>query len=64
MVVWARYLVYALLVASGGLAVLRSRRSGLPLARALSLLGTSLFFTTGRHYRVGTSATATCRLYR
>jgi len=63
MVVWARYLVHTLLMAGiflprSGLAVLRSRRPGLQLLRALSLLGTSLFFTTGLYYIPLAEATA------
>src|SRR5471030_3435252 len=55
MVVWARYLVHTLLMAGiflpqSGLRVLRTKRPLLQLARALCLLGTSLFFTTGLLY--------------
>ena len=49
MVVWARYMVHTLLMASyflpqSGLRVLRSKRPLLQVARALCLLGTSLFW--------------------
>lgn len=52
MVVWARYVVHTLLMAGiflpqSGLRVLRTRKPLWQLARALCLLGTSLFFTTG-----------------
>src|SRR5579872_3705289 len=53
MVVWARYVVHTLLMLvifvprSGFSAVVRTRRPGLQLLRALCLIGTSLFFTTG-----------------
>src|SRR5471032_686791 len=52
MVVWERYMVHTLLMAGiflpqSGLRVLRTKRPLLQLARALCLLGTSLFFTTG-----------------
>ncbi|WP_296219080.1 DMT family transporter [Pseudomonas sp. UBA2684] len=52
MVVWARYLVHTVLMAGiflpqSGLRVLRSKRPGLQVLRALCLLGTSLLFTTG-----------------
>ncbi len=55
MVVWARYVVHTLLMAGiflpqSGLRVLRTKRPLLQLARALCLLGTSLFFTTGLMY--------------
>lgn len=55
MVVWARYVVHTLLMAGiflprAGLAVLRTRRPGLQVLRALCLLGTSFFFTTGLQY--------------
>ena len=55
MVVWARYVVHTLLMAGiflpkAGLAVLRTRRPLLQTLRALSLLSTSLLFTTGLHY--------------
>ncbi|OEC34722.1 Threonine/homoserine efflux transporter RhtA [Pseudomonas cuatrocienegasensis] len=63
MVVWARYLVHTLLMAGiflprSGLSVLRSRRPGLQTLRALSLLGTSLFFTTALYYIPLAEATA------
>ncbi|WP_040064919.1 DMT family transporter [Pseudomonas batumici] len=56
MVVWARYMVHTLLMLvifvprSGFSAVVRTRRPGLQLLRALCLIGTSLFFTTGLRY--------------
>ncbi|CAI8932856.1 S-adenosylmethionine uptake transporter [Pseudomonas sp. IT-196MI5] len=55
MVVWARYVVHTLLMAGiflpqSGLRVLRTKRPWLQLIRALCLLGTSLFFTTGLMY--------------
>ncbi|QXI29834.1 DMT family transporter [Pseudomonas vanderleydeniana] len=56
MVVWARYVVHTLLMLvvfvprSGFSAVVRTRRPGLQLLRALCLIGTSLFFTTGLRY--------------
>jgi len=55
MVVWARYVVHTLLMAGiflpqSGLRVLRTKRPFLQLTRALCLLGTSLFFTTGLMY--------------
>ncbi|MGH8350433.1 MAG: DMT family transporter [Pseudomonas sp.] len=55
MVVWARYLVHTLLMAGiflpqSGLRVLRTKRPLLQVVRALCLLGTSLFFTTGLMY--------------
>jgi drug/metabolite transporter (DMT)-like permease len=63
MVVWARYLVHTLLMAGiflpqSGLRVLRSKRPLLQLLRALCLLGTSLFFTTGLQYIPLAEATA------
>lgn len=62
-VVWARYLVHTLLMAGifvpqSGLRVLRTRKPGLQALRALCLLGTSLFFTTGLHYIPLAEATA------
>ena len=55
MVVWARYVVHTLLMAGiflpkSGLNVLRTRRPVLQTLRALSLLSTSLLFTTGLQY--------------
>ncbi|PMZ85482.1 MULTISPECIES: DMT family transporter [unclassified Pseudomonas] len=55
MVVWARYVVHTLLMAGiflpqSGLRVLRTKRPLLQVIRALCLLGTSLFFTTGLMY--------------
>ncbi len=56
MVVWARYVVHTLLmlavfVPRGGFsATVRTRRPGLQVLRALCLIGTSLFFTTGLRY--------------
>ncbi|MGV8597485.1 hypothetical protein ACV35V_34540, partial [Pseudomonas aeruginosa] len=40
----------AVFVPRNGLAVIRSRRPLMQLARALCLIGTSLFFTTGLRY--------------
>ncbi|MDE1163957.1 MAG: DMT family transporter [Pseudomonas sp.] len=63
-VVWARYLVHTLLmlivfVPRAGLSsVVRTRRPGLQLIRALFLIGTSLFFTTGLRYIPLAEATA------
>lgn len=55
MVVWVRYLVHTLLMAGyllpqQGLRVLRAKRPGLQVARALCLIGVSLLFTTGLRY--------------
>ncbi|MCP8466380.1 DMT family transporter [Pseudomonas sp. ZM23] len=55
MVVWARYVVHTLLMAGiflprAGFAVLRTRHPLLQVLRALCLLGTSFFFTTGLQY--------------
>lgn len=56
MVVWARYLVHTLLMLvvfvprSGLSSVIRTKRPGLQLVRALCLIGTSLLFTTGLRY--------------
>ncbi len=55
LVVWARYVVHTLLMAGiflpqSGLRVLRTKRPLLQVIRALCLLGTSLFFTTGLMY--------------
>lgn len=63
MVVWARYLVHTLLMVAvfvprNGLAVIRTRRPLMQLARALCLIGTSLFFTTGLRYLPLAEATA------
>lgn len=63
MVVWVRYLVHTLLMAGiflpkSGLRVLRSKKPGLQVVRALCLLGTSLFFTTALHYIPLAEATA------
>lgn len=63
MVVWARYLVHTLLMAGiflpqSGLRVLRTKRPLWQLARALCLLGTSLFFTTALLYIPLAEATA------
>ena len=41
-----------------GLRVLRSKRPGMQVVRALCLLGTSLFFTTALHYIPLAEATA------
>lgn len=63
-VVWARYVVHTLLMLvvfvpqTGLTAVIRTRRPGLQLARALSLMGTSLFFITGLRYIPLAEATA------
>jgi len=63
MVVWARYVVHTLLMAGiflpkAGLNVLRTRRPVLQTLRALSLLSTSLLFTTGLQYLPLAEATA------
>ncbi|WP_374981484.1 DMT family transporter [Pseudomonas solani] len=63
MVVWVRYLVHTLLMAGfllprEGLRVLRTQRPLLQLGRALCLIGTSLFFTTGLRYIPLAEATA------
>ena len=64
MLVWARYVVHTLLMLvvfvpqTGLSAVVRTRRPGLQLARALCLIGTSLFFTTGLRYIPLAEATA------
>lgn len=63
MVVWARYVVHTLLMAGiflpkSGLNVLRTRRPVLQTLRALSLLSTSLLFTTGLQYLPLAEATA------
>ncbi|BAO60735.1 DMT family transporter [Pseudomonas protegens] len=64
MVVWARYVVHTLLMLvvfvprSGFSAVVRTKRSGLQLLRALCLIGTSLLFTTGLRYIPLAEATA------
>ena len=63
MVVWARYVVHTALMAGiflpqSGLRVLRSKRPGLQAARALCLLGTSLFFTSGLMFIPLAEATA------
>ncbi|MFW0758420.1 DMT family transporter [Pseudomonas sp. H11T01] len=56
MVVWARYVVHTLLMLvifvprTGFSAVVRTKRPGLQFLRALCLIGTSLFFTTGLRY--------------
>ena len=52
LIVWARYVVHTLLMAGiflpqSGLRVLRTKRPGLQVLRALSLLSVSLLFTTG-----------------
>ncbi|QTN47133.1 DMT family transporter [Ectopseudomonas mendocina] len=52
LIVWARYMVHTLLMAGiflpqSGLRVLRTKRPGLQVLRALCLLGVSLLFTTG-----------------
>ncbi|MGV8917358.1 MAG: DMT family transporter [Pseudomonas sp.] len=63
MVVWARYVVHTLLmlfifIPKSGLSVIRTKRPGMQLARALCLIGTSLFFTTGLRYIPLAEATA------
>ncbi|MBM7059084.1 DMT family transporter [Pseudomonas sp. UL073] len=63
MVVWVRYLVHTVLMAGiflpqSGLRVLRSKRPGLQVLRALCLIGTSLLFTTGLHFIPLAEATA------
>lgn len=63
MVVWVRYVVHTLLmlvifIPKSGLAVIRTKRPGLQFARALCLIGTSLFFTTGLRYIPLAEATA------
>nr|WP_314480307.1 DMT family transporter [uncultured Pseudomonas sp.] len=63
MVVWARYVVHTLLMAGiflphSGLNVLRTRRPLLQTLRALSLLSTSLLFTSGLQYLPLAEATA------
>jgi len=64
MVVWARYVVHTLLmlvifVPQTGLStVIRTKRPGLQLVRALCLIGTSLLFTTGLRYIPLAEATA------
>lgn len=63
MVVWARYLSHTLLmmgifIPRSGLAVIRTKRPGLQVLRALCLIGCSLFFTTGLRYLPMAEATA------
>ncbi|MDB6145651.1 MAG: rane protein [Pseudomonas sp.] len=63
MVVWVRYVVHTLLmmvifIPKNGLAVIRTKRPGMQLARAICLIGTSLFFTTGLRYIPLAEATA------
>lgn len=63
MVVWARYLVHSLLMAGlflprAGLRGLRTQRPVLQVLRALSLLSTSLLFTTGLQFVPLAEATA------
>lgn len=63
MVVWVRYVVHTLLmlaifIPKSGLAVIRTKRPGLQFARAVCLIGTSLFFTTGLRYIPLAEATA------
>jgi len=63
LIVWARYVVHTLLMAGiflpqSGLRVLRTKRPGLQALRALCLLGTSLFFTTGLMFIPLAEATA------
>lgn len=60
---WFRYLAHTLLLAAAllprqGLQVLRSRRPGLQLVRALCLLGISLLFVSGLRYVPLAEATA------
>lgn len=63
LIVWARYVVHTLLMAGiflpqSGLRVLRTKRPGLQALRALCLLGTSLFFTSGLMFIPLAEATA------
>ncbi|WP_407315322.1 DMT family transporter [Pseudomonas sp. nanlin1] len=64
MVVWARYVVHTLLMLvifvprTGLSAVVRTKRPGLQLVRALCLIATSVFFTTGLRYIPLAEATA------
>ncbi|MEN1835088.1 DMT family transporter [Pseudomonas lijiangensis] len=63
LVVWARYLIHTLLMAfiflpSAGLRVLRTKRPGIQILRALALLLTSLLFTTCLMYIPLAEATA------
>lgn len=64
MVVWARYVVHTLMmlaifVPQTGLStIIRTKRPGLQLARALCLIATSLFFTTSLRYIPLAEATA------
>ncbi|MNF57030.1 Riboflavin transporter [compost metagenome] len=64
MVVWARYVVHTLLMLavfvprSGFSSVVRTKRPGLQFLRAMCLIGTSLFFTTGLRYIPLAEATA------
>jgi drug/metabolite transporter (DMT)-like permease len=63
MVVWVRYVVHTLLmlvifIPKSGMAVIRTKRPGLQFARAVCLIGTSLFFTTGLRYIPLAEATA------
>jgi drug/metabolite transporter (DMT)-like permease len=64
MVVWARYVVHTLLmlvifVPRTGLSrIIRTKRPGLQFVRALCLIATSLFFTTGLRYIPLAEATA------
>ncbi|MDB6049024.1 MAG: integral rane protein family [Pseudomonas sp.] len=63
MVVWVRYVVHTLLmlvifIPRSGIAVIRTKRPGLQLLRAICLIGTSLFFTTGLRYIPLAEATA------
>lgn len=63
MVVWARYVVHTALmmcvfIPTSGMALIRTRRPGLQVVRALCLIGTSLFFTTGLRYIPLAEATA------
>ncbi|MDR6234333.1 drug/metabolite transporter (DMT)-like permease [Pseudomonas psychrotolerans] len=63
MVVWARYLSHTLLmmgifIPRSGMAVIRTKRPGLQVLRALCLIGCSLLFTTALHYLPMAEATA------
>ncbi len=63
MVVWARYVSHTVLMLGVfgprmGMGVIRTRRPGLQIARALCLIGTSLFFTAGLRYLPLAEATA------
>ena len=68
LIVWARYLVHTLLMAGiflpqSGLRVLRTKRPGLQVLRALCLLGVSLLFTTGLMFIPLAEATSVIMLF-